>query len=102
MRNGSAMKKLAVASVLLGATLAPLEAAASNGLETPDNGAYQVGRGGAWLARADDPLAVYFNPAALVRQATGVHLGAHLMFLNRCYTRTGQDADQTSPTYGQY
>lgn len=97
------MRKLAASSLaLLGAALLPATAAASNGLETPDNGAYQVGRGGAWLARADDPLAVYFNPAALVRQATGGHLGAHLMFLTRCYTRTGPDTDEDSPTYGQY
>ena len=87
---------------LLGAGFFPLDASASNGLESPEAGAYQVGRGGAWIARADDPLAVYFNPAGLVRQATGVHVGAHLIFLNRCYTRTGQDSDEDSPTYGQY
>lgn len=87
---------------LLGAALAPFDAAASNGLESPDNGAYQVGRGGAWIARADDPLAVYFNPAGLVRQATGVHVGAHLMFLHRCYTPVGQDGDPQSATYGQF
>jgi long-chain fatty acid transport protein len=45
------------------------------------------------VARADDPLAVFFNPAALARQATGVHLGAHLMFLDRCFTRLGPDED---------
>jgi len=97
------MRKLAVGSLaLLGVSVASLDAAASNGLDSPEAGAYQVGRGGAWLARADDPLAVYFNPAGLVRQASGVHLGAHLMFMNRCFTRQGQDADQTSATYGQY
>jgi hypothetical protein len=97
------MRKLALPSLaLLGAALVPATAAASNGLESPDNGAYQVGRGGAWLARADDPLAVYFNPAGLVRQATGVHLGAHLMFLRRCFTRTGPSSDDSSAAYGQY
>ncbi|MEZ4308108.1 MAG: hypothetical protein R3F14_08695 [Polyangiaceae bacterium] len=45
---------------------------------------------------------MYFNPAGLVRQASGVHVGAHLIFMDRCYTRTGQDADETSDTYGQY
>jgi long-subunit fatty acid transport protein len=104
-KDFSEMRKLAIGSLaLLAATSVSLQAAASNGLESPDNGAYQVGRGGAWLARADDPLAVYFNPAGLVRQATGVHLGAHLMFLSRCYDRTGQSADDStgSTTYGQY
>lgn len=97
------MRKLAFGSaLLLGGSLFAQTAFASNGLESPDNGAYQVGRGGAWLARADDPLAVYFNPAGLVRQASGVHVGAHLMFLDRCYTRLGQDADESSSSYGQY
>jgi long-chain fatty acid transport protein len=99
----SAFGRLALGtSALLGVTAAALPALASSGLDSPDNGAYQVGRGGAWLARADDPLAAYFNPAGLVRQASGVHLGAHLMFMNRCYARTGQDVDPTSKTYGQY
>lgn len=97
------MRKLALgAAALLGAASFTQAASASNGLESPENGAYQVGRGGAWLARADDPLAVYFNPAGLVRQASGVHVGAHLIFLDRCYTRVGQDADESSATYGQY
>ncbi len=97
------MRKLAIGSVaLLGAVLLPDVASASNGLESPENGAYQVGRGGAWLARADDPLAVYFNPAGLVRQSSGVHVGAHIIFLNRCFSRLGQNADESSDSYGQY
>ncbi len=96
------IKRSLSALPLLGAAILPNIAFASNGLESPENGAYQVGRGGAWLARADDPLAVYFNPAGLVRQASGVHVGAHLLFLDRCYTRQGQDADEGSATYGEY
>jgi long-chain fatty acid transport protein len=63
-------------------------AAASSGLDSPESGVEQVGRGSAWLARADDPLAVYYNPAAMAFQATSVHVGAQLMLANRCYTRT--------------
>jgi long-subunit fatty acid transport protein len=97
------MRKLAIGSLaFVGVAAMAPGALASNGLESPDNGAYQVGRGGAWLARADDPLAVYFNPAGLVRQSSGVHVGAHLIFLNRCFTRLGQDSDEASATYGQY
>lgn len=70
---------------------------ASSGIDSPESGVLQVGRAGAWLARADDPLAAYFNPAGLVRQASGVHLGAHLMFLNRCFTRLGPDGQPVSP-----
>src|SRR5690349_13666683 len=97
------MRKLAIGSAIAaGVTFIATAASASSGLETPENGAYQVGRGGAWLARADDPLAVYFNPAGLVRQSSGVHVGAHLMFLSRCFTRAGQNSDEDSDRYGQY
>jgi long-chain fatty acid transport protein len=72
-------------------------AAASSGLESPDSGVVQTGRGSAWLARADDPLAVYFNPAALAFQTSGVHLGAQLLFMNRCFTRKGDNGAPVSP-----
>lgn len=71
-------------------------AVASSGLDSPDSGVVQGGRGSAWLARADDPMAVYFNPAAMAFQPTSVHLGAQMLFLNRCYTRTAID-----PTTGK-
>lgn len=66
-------------------------ASASSGIDSPESGVAQVGRGSAWLARADDPLAVYYNPAAIAFQATGVHLGAQLMFAKKCYTRSTID-----------
>ncbi|EYF02206.1 OmpP1/FadL family transporter [Chondromyces apiculatus] len=66
-----------------------LPAFASTGLDSPESGVVQAGRGNAWVARADDPLAAYMNPAALVTQASGVHLGAHLIMLDRCFTRRG-------------
>lgn len=72
-------------------------AGASNNYDSPDSGVLQLGRGSAWVARADDPLATYFNPAGLTRQATGIHVGAHLMFLDRCFTRLGPDGKPVSP-----
>src|SRR4051812_46821608 len=77
---------------------ATTEALASSGIDSPENGVLQLGRGGAWLARADDPLAAYFNPAGLARQSSGVQLGAHLMFMNKCYTRVGADGQPVRPT----
>src|SRR3954464_1219571 len=73
------------------------DAAASSGIDSPESGVAQVGRGSAWLARADDPLAVYFNPAALAFQSSGVHVGAQLMFMNRCFTRRGPGDVPVSP-----
>jgi long-chain fatty acid transport protein len=75
----------------------PAIAQASSGLETPDIGTVQVGRGGAWVAKADDPLAAYMNPAAMSFQASGVHLGAHLMFTSQCFRRVGPDGQPVSP-----
>jgi len=75
-------------------------AAASTGLDSPDNGTVQVGRGSAWLARADDPLAVYYNPATLARQASGVYVGAHLMFASQCFTRVDPNGQPVSPGNG--
>lgn len=85
----------------LGAALALLlctgTATASTAIESPDNGVQQTGRGGAWFVRADDPLAAYFNPAAMAFQASGVHVGAALMFQSRCFTRLGPDGKAVSP-----
>ena len=72
-------------------------ALASSGVDSPDNGVEQVGRGNAWVARADDPLAVYYNPATLPTQASGVHVGLHLMFLHRCFTRVDVNGKPVSP-----
>jgi long-chain fatty acid transport protein len=76
------------------------EALASSGIDSPENGAEQVGRGSAWLARADTPLAAYYNPAALVTQATGVELGVHLMFKNSCFERKDVNGNPVSPGNG--
>jgi long-chain fatty acid transport protein len=45
-------------------------ASSANSIETeyPDNGARALGRAGAFTARADDPTAIYYNPAGLARQ----------------------------------
>jgi long-chain fatty acid transport protein len=71
-------------------------AAASSGLDSPDSGVVQSGRGSAWFARADDPLAAYFNPAAMAFLPTSVHAGAQIMMQNRCYTRLGPDGKPVS------
>ena len=75
----------------------PSLAHASSGLDSPDAGVVQVGRGGAWVARAEDPLAAYMNPAAMSFQASGIHLGAHLMVGGACFTRIDEGAEPISP-----
>lgn len=77
-------------------------AAADSGIDSPESGVVQVGRGSAWVARADDPLAAYFNPAAMAFQANGVHAGVQLMMQNRCFTRVmpGQPTQAYAPGPG--
>jgi long-chain fatty acid transport protein len=86
----------------LGAACATIAAAspalASNGLESPENGVEQMTHGSAWVARADTPLAAYFNPAALAFQSTSVYVGAHLMFRKQCLTRLNEDGSPATPS----
>lgn len=84
----------------LGVLLCPAAAFASNGLDIPDAGVEQVGRGGAWVALANTPLAAYMNPAAMSFQPHGVHLGAHLMFQGSCFSRLDEDGEPVSPGNG--
>lgn len=87
---------VAAVALLLGTSTA----SASNALESPDVGVQATGRGGAWFVRADDPLAAYFNPAAMAFQASGVHVGAALMFEKRCFTRQSEGGAAVSPGTG--
>ncbi|HVJ93178.1 MAG TPA: hypothetical protein VM580_25430, partial [Labilithrix sp.] len=69
------------------------EAAASNVTEVPDNGSEQMGRGGAWLARASDPLATTFNPAGLAGQASRITVQGSLIFHHTCFSRLKATSD---------
>ncbi|HEY4120735.1 MAG TPA: outer membrane protein transport protein [Byssovorax sp.] len=82
------------------ASLVAAPALASSGVDSPENGVVQMGRGSAWVAKADDPLAAHYNPAGLANQATGVHLGASLMFASRCFTRVDPNGQPISPGQG--
>ncbi|MBN9163689.1 MAG: hypothetical protein BGO98_40910 [Myxococcales bacterium 68-20] len=65
----------------------PRDARASNVTEVPDNGSEQMGRGGAWIARASDPLATVFNPAGLAGQPSRVTLQSSIIFHHTCFSR---------------
>ncbi|MDB4942592.1 MAG: hypothetical protein JWP97_2126 [Labilithrix sp.] len=72
------------------------EARASNVTEFPDNGSEQMGRGGAWVARASDPLATIFNPAGLAGQETKLTLQSAIIFEHTCFTRVKSAIDTTA------
>jgi long-chain fatty acid transport protein len=82
-------------------------ARASNVTEVPDNGSEQMGRGGAWLARASDPLATAFNPAGLAGQPTRVTIQNGFVVQQTCFTRLKAASDATvdllaDPATGRY
>lgn len=88
---------LLVASLVLAAT----EARASNVTEFPDNGSEQMGRGGAWVARASDPLATFFNPAGLAGQDARVTVQANINLHSTCFARVKAAGDtSTEPLAG--
>jgi long-chain fatty acid transport protein len=72
-------------------------ASADSGIDSPDSGVVQMGRGSAWVARADDPLAAFFNPAAMAFQSSGVHLGGQLILASKCFTRVGPNGLPYAP-----
>jgi long-chain fatty acid transport protein len=80
----------------LATTLASSRASATNATEFPDNGSEQEGRGGAWIARASDPLAAFYNPAGLAGQRTRLTLQANLSMQHTCFARAKAMND---PTY---
>lgn len=78
---------------LAGRALLPLAlcvpgVALAAGFETeyPDNGARALGRAGAFAARADDPTAIYYNPAGLSGlRGTNLYVGANGLLLDQSF-----------------
>jgi long-chain fatty acid transport protein len=64
--------------------------------EIGENGSEQMGRGGAWVARASDPLAAFYNPAGLAGQPTKLTLQANINILKQCFTRVKAAGDGTT------
>src|SRR5438445_385865 len=85
-----------VAPVLAAGLSFASNANATNVLEFPDNGSEQMGRGGAWIARASDPLATFFNPAGLAGQETAITLQANISLSHRCFRRVMAANDTTN------
>jgi long-chain fatty acid transport protein len=86
---------LGLSSLLIGSS------ASAGGYEFPGDGARALGRGGAFAARADDPMAIVVNPAGLASlPGTQIWVSTHLAFAKDCFTRNqpGVAADGTTPT----
>ncbi len=62
----------------------------AQGFEYGPTGTRALGRGGAFAARADNPMALGYNPAALAfLPGTQIMLGSHLAFYDACVQPTG-------------
>jgi long-chain fatty acid transport protein len=87
---------VAAVAVLLTSLSLDRRAGATSVEEFPDNGSEQEGRGGAWMARASDPLAAFYNPAGLAGQPTRVTLQSNLSIQRTCFTRVKAVNDATA------
>ena len=88
--------------LFLAALACPRAALGSAATEYPDNGVAQFSRGGAWLATATDPIAGYYNPAALALQPTALGAGLTLAFQRICLRRRGpSDRDASYSAVGE-
>lgn len=96
----SSSAKLASSAVLLSILSVSGVAAASNAFEFPDTGVEQYGRGGAWVARASDPLAAWFNPGALATQKSGVTLDVNLIWQKTCFNRVDANGNPEQASGG--
>src|SRR5580693_2823141 len=71
--------------------------ALAGGFELPDNGTEALGRGGAFVAKADDPTAIMFNPAGLAEQrGTRALLDGHVVMSSYSFQRFGAYPDSPS------
>lgn len=85
-------------SLVAGASLTAHRAVAT-GFDLPDQDAFAVARGMAVVATADNPSAIYFNPAG-ISQLRGHHVrgGVYGLHLNNNYeSPSGKSSDSDSP-----
>ncbi len=77
--------------------------ARAGGTDLPDNGTEAIGRGGAFTAKADNGLALYYNVAGLARQrGTRVTVDANLVLYNTTFTRDGVYGASNAPGSGAW
>jgi len=83
---------MALTSALAGGVLLSSPGARAGGFEYTDNGARVVGRAGAFVAKADDPMAINYNPGGLtLLPGLQLHVGGNLADLSYEFTRAGVD-----------
>ncbi|MDO9018918.1 MAG: outer membrane protein transport protein [Deltaproteobacteria bacterium] len=76
------------AALLLAALAAAPATASAGGFYLTDRGVRPLGRGGAFIAGADDQHAIWYNPAGLMSAGSGLLLDASLVNFGNSYTRS--------------
>ena len=75
-------------ALLLVALAAAPATASAGGFYLTDRGVRPLGRGGAFIAGADDQHAIWYNPAGLMSAGSGLLLDASLVNFGNAYTRS--------------
>ncbi|MDB4973342.1 MAG: rane protein in aromatic hydrocarbon degradation [Myxococcaceae bacterium] len=88
----------ALALAVLVSALLPYTEAHAGGLYLFDRGARALGRGGAFVAGADDPSALWYNPAGLIASKKQLVADAVLPILLADFTRHNPGGAPDSPT----
>ena len=90
------MKKCIALATLLTAVLALPQHSNAGGTAIPGYGSQAQPRAGAFVAKADDPSAIYHNPAGLVKMSgTVIQLGINLINFSQTFQRSGSYDDCT-------
>ncbi|RLB56167.1 MAG: hypothetical protein DRJ42_04050 [Deltaproteobacteria bacterium] len=98
-RRSSALAALTIGAALLVTLISPTVASAG-GFELPgEGGARGLGRGGAFYARADDPMALTMNPANLADlSGFQIYLTGGINAFNGCFQRTSSPTNTYADT----
>lgn len=90
---------IAAAALAAGFTSLWPSTAEAGGLEYPAAGTRALGRAGAFTARADDPMALAYSPAALADiDGSQALLNVNLAFYHACVQRSGTYTDNIAST----
>ena len=92
----TAFSRRLLQAACIGAALAPGAAHATDVLDFAELGTQSMGRGGAWVARANLPLATFYNPAGLAGQLHGASVDVALVIDKVCFTRAGPGSTMQS------
>jgi long-chain fatty acid transport protein len=94
-----ARSRTLLASFAFGAALWGSRDARAAGLDFSDRGVRPLGRGGAFVAGADDLGAIWYNPAGLADAGTSFLLDASWLHFSSSYTRTALATDMNGAQY---